>query len=57
MINSFIDRINVARAGNENVIQANVLQLEMRKELNKTAERTMAVLEPAKLTLTNLEKD
>jgi glutaminyl-tRNA synthetase len=27
MLNSFIDRINVARAGNENVIQSNVLQL------------------------------
>lgn len=37
MLNSFIDRVNVARAGNENVIQSNVLQLEMRKELNKTA--------------------
>jgi glutaminyl-tRNA synthetase len=55
VITSFIDRINIARAGNENITQNNILILELKKELFHTAERVMGVLEPVKLNLKNFK--
>ena len=55
MILNFVDKVNASRAGNENVIQSNVLLQEMRKEMFESAERTMAVLDPVQVTILNLE--
>lgn len=56
IITAFIDRINVSRSGNESIVQSNLLTMELKKELFKTASRTMAVLEPVLLTLNNLKE-
>jgi glutaminyl-tRNA synthetase len=45
-INNFCDVIGVTRRGNENYINFNVLENEVRKYLDVNAPRTMAVLEP-----------
>lgn len=56
-INEFCDLTNVTRRGNENIIAYTLLEHCLRKELDKTAERTMAVLDPVKLVLVNVEDD
>lgn len=56
-IKNFIDQINVARSGNENVIRHNVLEIELKKELYKNCERTMAVLEPKVMRILNMEEE
>lgn len=56
-INEFCDLTNVTRRGNENMISIYVLEHCLRKELDKTAERTMAVLDPVKLVLENVPAD
>ena len=45
-INNFCDSIGVTRRGNENYINFNVLENEVRKYLDVHSPRTMAVLEP-----------
>jgi len=52
-IRSFCDKIGVAKR--ENLIDISLLEFCLREELNKTAARVMAVLEPLKLIITNYE--
>ena len=50
-IRSFCERIGVAKS--PNVIEYSFLEHCLREDLNASAERTMAVLHPVKLTVTN----
>jgi len=50
-IRAFADRIGVAKR--DNVIDVGLLEFTVREDLNKTANRVMAVLDPIKLTITN----
>ncbi|MBK8620702.1 MAG: glutamine--tRNA ligase/YqeY domain fusion protein [Saprospiraceae bacterium] len=50
-IRIFCDKAGVAKR--ENTIEINLLEACVRDELNKTAERTMVVLDPVPLTITN----
>ncbi len=50
-IRDFCDRIGVAKR--ENMIEASLLEFCLREELNKTAWRRMAVLDPVKVVITN----
>ena len=50
-IRNFCERIGVAKS--PNVIEYGTLEHCLREDLNATAERTMAVLHPVKLTVTN----
>lgn len=50
-IRTFCDKIGVAKR--ENLIDISLLEFCLREELNKTAHRVMAVLDPVKLIITN----
>ncbi len=50
-IRAFADRIGVAKR--DNVIDVGFLEFSVREDLNKTAPRVMAVLDPLKLIITN----
>ncbi len=50
-IRNFCDRIGVAKR--ENIIDVGLLEFCIREDLNKTAWRRMAVLDPIKLVITN----
>ena len=50
-LREFCDRIGIAKR--ENVIDASLLEFCIREDLNKTAWRRMAVLDPIKLIITN----
>lgn len=50
-IRAFAERIGVAKR--DNVIDVGLLEFTVREDLNKTANRVMAVLDPIKLTITN----
>ncbi len=50
-IRNFCDRIEVAKR--ENLIEMSLLEFCIREDLNKTAWRRMAVLDPVKLIITN----
>jgi glutaminyl-tRNA synthetase len=52
-IRTFCDKIGVAKR--ENLIHLSLLEFCLREELNKTALRVMAVLDPIKLIITNYE--
>lgn len=52
-IRTFCDKIGVAKR--ENLIDISLLEFCLREELNKTALRVMAVLDPVKLIITNYE--
>ncbi len=54
-IRLFCDRIGVTKS--ENLIELQQLSQSMRDVLNEKADRRMAVLDPLKVTLTNLEAD
>jgi len=54
-IKKFIETVGVAKR--ENVIDVSLLEFCIREDLNKTADRVMAVLDPVKLTITNYPKD
>ena len=56
-INNFIDLVGVARRGNENVISIKLLEHCVRQDLDNRAPRTMAVLEPLRLVITNLTEN
>lgn len=53
-IRDFCDRIGVAKR--ENLIDLGLLEFFVREDLNKTALRRMAVLDPVKLVITNYEE-
>ena len=50
-IRAFADRVGVAKRNN--VIDLSLLEFCVREDLNKTAERRMAVLDPIKVVITN----
>lgn len=50
-IRNFAERIGVAKR--DNIIDMALLEFSIREDLNKIAPRTMAVLNPVKLTITN----
>ncbi|MGB1232014.1 MAG: glutamine--tRNA ligase/YqeY domain fusion protein [Winogradskyella sp.] len=50
-IRKFIDKVGVAKR--ENVIDVSLLEFCIREDLNKTAHRVMAVLDPIKVVITN----
>ena len=50
-IRSFIETVGVSKR--ENVIDVALLEFKIREDLNKTANRVMAVLDPVKLVITN----
>lgn len=54
-IRTFCDKAGVAKR--ENTIEINLLEACVREELNKTAERTMVVLDPVKLIIQNFSAD
>jgi len=54
-IRQFIEKVGVAKR--ENVIDVSLLEFCIREDLNKTAPRVMAVLDPLKVTITNYPED
>lgn len=48
---NFCDTIGIAKR--ENIVDISVLEFHVREQLNKTANRVMAVLDPVKLVITN----
>ncbi|KAA1247349.1 glutamine--tRNA ligase/YqeY domain fusion protein [Aquimarina sp. RZ0] len=56
-IRKFVETVGVAKR--ENIIDVSLLEFCVREDLNKTASRVMAVLDPVKLVITNypIEKD
>jgi glutaminyl-tRNA synthetase len=50
-IKNFIDTVGVSKR--ENVIDVALLEFKIREDLNKTANRVMAVLDPVKVVITN----
>jgi len=54
-IKKFINSIGVAKR--DNIIDVSLLEFCVREDLNKTAPRIMAVLNPVKLTITNYQSD
>ncbi|KAJ4765954.1 Glutamine--tRNA ligase [Rhynchospora pubera] len=55
-INAFIRRVGITRSDNS-MISSDRLDYHIREELNKTAPRTMVVLHPLKVIITNLDKE
>ena len=53
-VREFCDRIGIAKR--ENLIELSLLEFCIREDLNKSANRVMAVLDPIKLVVTNYEK-
>ncbi|KAG6533297.1 hypothetical protein ZIOFF_007164 [Zingiber officinale] len=53
-INSFIRGIGITRSDNS-MIRVDRLEHDIREELNKTAPRTMVILHPLKVVITNLD--
>jgi glutaminyl-tRNA synthetase len=56
-INSFIDQIGVTRRGNENILSIHNLEVSVRRDLDKSAPRTMAVINPIKVVFENITKE
>ena len=54
-IRKFVETVGVAKR--ENVIDVALLEFCIREDLNKTAPRVMAVLDPVKLVITNYPED
>ncbi len=54
-IRKFADTIGIAKR--ENIIDVSLLEFCIREDLNKTAPRVMAVLDPVKLVITNYPED
>jgi len=54
-IRKFIEKVGVAKR--ENVIDVSLLEFCIREDLNKTANRVMAVLDPVKVLITNYPED
>ncbi|GGE56022.1 glutaminyl-tRNA synthetase [Pedobacter psychrotolerans] len=53
-VREFCERIGIAKR--ENLIELSLLEFCIREDLNKSANRVMAVLDPIKLVITNYEK-
>lgn len=55
VINKFCAKIGVARSGNENLTSYKKLEFYAREELNATAPRTFAVLDPIEIEIVNFD--
>lgn len=53
-INEFCDLVNVTRRGNENIINIQLLEHCLRKDLDKIAYRMMTVLDPVNVVIENI---
>ncbi|MBL7720005.1 MAG: glutamine--tRNA ligase/YqeY domain fusion protein [Flavipsychrobacter sp.] len=51
---NFCDTVGIAKR--ENIVDLGLLEFHVREQLNKTANRVMAVLDPVKLVITNYEE-
>ena len=56
-INAFIDSVGVTRRGNENIISIKVLENAIKNALAKKAQRTMDVIDPIKVVLSNVKEN
>ena len=56
MINTFCEAVGVARHGNETMTSFKKLEVYARRELEDTAERTFAVLDPVKIEISNFNE-
>jgi glutaminyl-tRNA synthetase len=54
-IRAFCDRVGVQKR--DNIIEVSLLEYFIREELNRTANRVMAVMDPVKLVITNYPAD
>ena len=54
-IRSFVETVGVSKR--ENVIDVALLEFKIREDLNKTANRVMAVLDPVKVVITNYPEE
>src|SRR5690606_33115753 len=54
-LRKFVETVGVAKR--DNVIEVSLLEFCIREDLNKTAPRVMAVLDPVKLVITNYPED
>ncbi|WP_299121291.1 glutamine--tRNA ligase/YqeY domain fusion protein [uncultured Winogradskyella sp.] len=54
-IRQFIEKVGVAKR--ENIIDVSLLEFCIREDLNKSANRVMAVLDPVKVVITNYPED
>ena len=54
-IRSFVETVGVSKR--ENIIDVALLEFKIREDLNKTANRVMAVLDPVKVVVTNYPED
>ncbi len=54
-VRAFAEKVGVAKR--DNVIDLSLMEFCVREDLNKTAERRMAVLKPLKVTITNYPED
>ena len=54
-LRTFIEKVGVAKR--ENVIDVSLLEFCIREDLNRTAPRVMAVLDPVKVVITNYPED
>ncbi len=54
-LKKFVETVGVAKR--DNVIEVSLLEFCIREDLNKTAPRVMAVLDPVKLVITNYPED
>ena len=55
MINDFCAHLGVARKGNENIVQYNLLEKFARDECDKSNPRTFGVTDPVLLEIVNLD--
>lgn len=56
-LNEFLDLVPVTRRGNTNFIQVEMFNNVIMKYLNTHWSRTLAVIDPVKLIITNLPED
>jgi glutaminyl-tRNA synthetase len=56
-INNFIDSIGVTRRGNENILSIHNFEICLRRDLDKNAQRTMAIINPIKVVFENLTSE
>jgi len=56
-INEFCDLVSVTRRGNENITELHLLEHCIRKDLDIKAPRSMAILDPVLVTITNIPHD
>jgi len=56
-INEFCDLVNVTRRGNENIINIQLLEYCLRKDLDVRADRIMSVLDPVRLIIEDFDEN